>query len=146
MGCHLAGHLTGSTFGNRVPLVVEVFNDYEEPSPEQRKALAEYRNVEAKTFAAVERMLFDYYTKNLSELRSFKPGIRTPNKRLPDLKKPSEIWKLAKVEAIVVPIQEKKKARFVAVDFKTAWDGDHGTRAVIENGKAKRLTDPGAGS
>ena len=138
------GHVTGSAFGKRVPLVVEVFNDYAEPSPEQRKAFAQYRDAEAKAFAAIERMLFDYYVNNLDELRSYKPAIRTPNKKLPDLKKSSGIWKLAKVEAIVVPIQAKK-ARVAAVDFKTAWDGDHGTRAVIVNGKAKRLADPGEG-
>jgi hypothetical protein len=140
------GHVAGSAFGRRVPLLVEVFDDYAEASPEQCKAFAQYRDAEAKAFAAIERMLFDYYVQNLDELRSYKPAIRTPNKKLPDLKKPAEIWKLAKVEAIVLPIQEKKRTRVAAVDFKTAWDCDHGTRAVIENGKAKRLVDPGEGS
>ena len=139
------GHVTGSAFGKRVPLIVEVFDDYAEPSPEQRKAFAQYRDAEAKAFASIEPMLFDYYVKNLDELRSYRPAIRTPGKKLPDLKKPAEIWKLAKVEAIVLPIQEKKQARIAAVDFKTAWDGDHGTRAIIVNGKAKRLADPGEG-
>jgi hypothetical protein len=139
------GQVKTCAFGKRVPLVVEVFEDFADPPQEQREAFAQYQRAEAQVFRQVERLLFDYYAENLDELRSFKPAIRTPNKKLPNLKKPSEIWKLAKVEAIVVPIQEKKKARVVAVDFKTAWDRDHGTRAVIENGKAKRLAAPGEG-
>jgi hypothetical protein len=138
------GHVAASAFGKRVPLVVEVFDDYAKPSAAQRTAFDEYRRAEAKVFRAVERMLFDYYQSNKAELRSYKPSIRTANKRLPDLKKPSDIWRIAKVEAIVVPIQEKK-GRVVAIDFKAAWDADHGTRAVIQNGVAKRLADPGEG-
>ena len=138
------GHISASAFGKRVPLVVEVFDDYPEPSAAQRAAFDEYRRVEAKVFRAVERMLFDYYQSNKEELRSYKPAIRTANKRLPDLKKPSDVWRSAKVEAIVVPIQEKKR-RVVAIDFKAEWDADHGTRAVIQNGVAKRLADPGEG-
>lgn len=138
------GHVSASAFGKRVPLVVEVFDDYAEPAAAQRTAFDEYRRVEGKVFAKVERMLFDYYQSNKEELRSYKPAIRSANKRLPDLKKASDIWRLAKVEAIVVPIQEKKR-RTVAIDFKAAWDADHGTRAVIENGVAKRLADPGEG-
>ena len=138
------GHVSASPFGKRVPLVIEVFDDYAEPSAAQRAAFDEYRRVESKVFRAVERMLFDYYQSNKAELSSYKPAIRTVNKRLPDLKKPSDIWRLAKVEAIVVPIQAKKR-RDVAIDFKTAWDADHGTRAVIQNGVAKRLADPGEG-
>ena len=138
------GQVSVSAFGKRVPLIVEVFDDGAKPSTAQRQAFAEYRRVEGKVFRQVERMLFEYYESNKEELRSYKPAIRTANKRLPDLNKPSDIWRIAKVEAIVVPIQEKK-GRVVAIDFKAAWDADHGTRAIVQNGKAKRLADPGAG-
>ena len=55
------GHVTGSAFGKRVPLVVEVFDDHAEPSTAQHEAFAEYRRVEGKVFWQVERMLFDFF-------------------------------------------------------------------------------------
>ena len=139
------GTVKDSPFGKRVPLVVEVFDDYEDPSPHQRKAYAEYRRVEAKVFPQVERLLFEYFEANKDALRAYKPAIRTRDKRLPDLHKPADVWRLAKVESILVPVQGKKDGAVVMVNFKTAWDGDHGTSAMIKGGKALRLMDPGEG-
>ena len=75
---------------------------------------------------------------------SYPPAIRRADKRLPDLKELGDIWRLVKLDAIVVPIQ-KKKGRVVMVDFKTEWDQEHGTRVMIQDGKPLRLMDAGAG-
>lgn len=138
------GSVSDSPFGKKVPLMVEVLGDGAEPSPQQREAFAEYRKVEKKLFPQVERMLFDSFVADRDEALSY-PPIRNRLLRLPDPKKAADIWRLAKVDAIVVPIQQKKKGNVVMVDFAVAWDPEHGTRAMIQDGKLKRLMDPGAG-
>jgi hypothetical protein len=126
-----------SAFGKRVALSVEVFDDGGEPSEEQRLAFTEYRRVEEKVFPQVERMLFEYYWANREQLGSYAPAIRGSRKRLPDLKKPGDIWRLAKAETVLVPIQEKKKGRVVMLDFKTVWDQEHATRVLIRTARRR---------
>ena len=138
------GHVKDSPFGKKVPLSIEVVEEEAEPAREQRDAFARYRKVEKGVFLQVQRMLFDYYEANKEEFRSYPPAIRGANKRLADLTKPSDVWRVAKVAGIVVPVQ-RKKGRVVMLDFTTKWDQEHGTRALIQDGKATRLMDPGAG-
>ena len=75
------------------------------------------------------------------ELRTGSAARRRP---LPDPKKPADVWRLAKVREIVVP-QAPRKGRVVHVDFRTAWDPEHGTRVLIRDGKPNLRMDPGAG-
>ena len=93
----------------------------------QKAILARFIEMPRESKERLEQLIFTYYEANV-----FDPSLH--DERTPEVKHPSEIWRLLSEPAVLIPLdhQVNKKRQF-SVLFECTWDGEHGIGIVYDS-------------
>ena len=116
---------------------VETYAVATPPAAEHRRAMTNFLAAAATLRPKIEKANFEYFQR-------VRDNYAEGHGKVPDVRKPADLWKELSSPALHVPAQDGKAWR-VEMTWECSWDDEHGRAVYIEGGKVVNVSIQGDG-